>query len=211
MTSSNATRDGLYTIGHSNLDLGDFLAVLVRHEVKMLCDVRSRPGSFRFPQFNREPLEAAASLAKIQYQFLGESLGGRPEDPRAYHSDGRVDYFARRTSADFSVGVDRLLELSRAANIALMCAEEDPLQCHRFLMICPALVERGVMPVHIRRSGIVESQRDAEDRLLELHGGAAFTSGALFVAERGPALEDALRRQAREFAFRTSPEAIEYF
>jgi uncharacterized protein (DUF488 family) len=211
MTLSNNIYNRLFTIGHSNHDLGDFLAILVQHGAKTLCDVRSRPGSFRFPQFNREPLEAAAKLAKIEYNFLGESLGGRPEDPRAYLSDGQVDYFARRKSSDFSTGVDRLLELLRTENVALMCAEEDPLQCHRFLMICPALVERGVAPTHIRRNGILESQRDAEDRLLDLHGGAAFTSGALFIAERGPALEDALRCQAKEFAFRTSPEAIEYF
>jgi uncharacterized protein (DUF488 family) len=211
MTPSNATGSILFTIGHSNHDLGDFLAILVRHGVEALCDVRSRPGSFRFPQFNREPLEAAAACAKIQYQFLGEALGGRPEDPRVYRSNGQVDYVARRKSPDFSAGVDRLLELSRLASIAVMCAEEDPLQCHRFLMICPALMGRGIVPVHIRRSGILESQRDAEDRLLELHGGSAFTSGALFVSERGSALEDALLRQAEEFAFRTSPEAIEYF
>ena len=211
MTPSNATGNVLFTIGHSNHDLGDFFAILVRHGVEALCDVRSRPGSFRFPQFNREPLEAAAACAKIQYQFLGETLGGRPEDPRVYRSNGQVDYVARRKSPDFSAGVDRLLKLSRLASIALMCAEEDPLQCHRFLMICPALIERGVVPVHLRRGGIPESQRDAEDRLLELHGGSAFTSGALFVSERGPALEEALRQQADEFAFRTSPEAIEYF
>lgn len=211
MSPSNATSRILFTIGHSNHDLGDFFAALVEHGVESLCDVRSRPGSFRFPQFNREPLEATASCAKVQYQFLGESLGGRPEDPRVYRSDGRVDYAARRKSPDFSAGIDRLLELSRAGNTALMCAEEDPLQCHRFLMICPALVERGIAPVHIRRAGILESQRDAEDRLLALHGGAAFTTGALFVSERAAALEDALRRQAEEFAFRASPEAIEYF
>jgi uncharacterized protein (DUF488 family) len=211
MSLSNLTINALYTIGHSNHDLGDFLAVLVHHGVETLCDVRSRPGSFRFPQFNREPLEAAAALAKIEYQFLGESLGGRPDDPRVYGSDGLVDYVARRKSPDFSAGVDRLLEFSRTANLALMCAEEDPLQCHRFLMICPALVERGVVPAHIRRNGVLESQCDAEDRLLELHGGSAFTSGALFVSERASALEEAFRRQAEEFAFRTSPEAIEYF
>jgi hypothetical protein len=210
-TPSNATGSILFTIGHSNHDLGDFLAILVHHGVEALCDVRSRPGSFRFPQFNREPLEAAAGCAKIQYQFLGEALGGRPEDPRVYHSNGQVDYVARRKSPDFSAGVERLRELSRSANIALMCAEEDPLQCHRFLMICPALMERGVVPVHIRRGGILESQRDAEDRLLELHGGSTFTSGALFASERGSALEEALRQQSEEFAFRTSPEAIEYF
>ena len=74
MTPSNATGSILFTIGHSNHDLGDFLAILVRHGVEALCDVRSRPGSFRFPQFNREPLEAAAACAKIQYQFLGGIL-----------------------------------------------------------------------------------------------------------------------------------------
>jgi hypothetical protein len=72
-------------------------------------------------------------------------------------------------------------------------------------------MERGVLPVHMRRGGILESQRDAEDRLLELHGGSTFTSGALFASERGSALEEALRQQSEEFAFRTSPEAIEYF
>jgi uncharacterized protein (DUF488 family) len=210
MTPSNTT-SRIFTIGHSNHDLGDFLAVLVNHGVESLCDVRSRPGSFRFPQFNREPLEAASSFAKVQYQFLGESLGGRPEDPRVYRSDGLVDYVARRKSPDFSTGIDRLLELSRAGNLALMCAEEDPLQCHRFLMICPTLIDRGIVPVHIRRGGVLESQRDTEDRLLELHGGGAFTTGALFVSERAAALEDAIRRQAEEFAFRASPEAIEYF
>jgi hypothetical protein len=92
-----------------------------------------------------------------------------------------------------------------------MCAEEDPLQCHRFLMIGPALLQRGVTPSHIRRGGELESQRVAEDRLLKLHDLAAFDSGSLFVFERDAALQDALRRQAREFAYRASPEAIEYF
>ncbi|MGH9676709.1 MAG: DUF488 family protein, partial [Candidatus Acidiferrum sp.] len=132
-------------------------------------------------------------------------------DPRAYHSDGLVNYEERRRAADFSAGIDRALELCRASSIALMCAEEDPLQCHRFLMICPALLERGVTPSHIRRGGEMESQREAEDRLLKLQDLAAFDSGSLFISERDEALRDALRRQAKEFAFRISSEAIEYF
>jgi uncharacterized protein (DUF488 family) len=92
-----------------------------------------------------------------------------------------------------------------------MCAEEDPLHCHRFLMICPALVQRGIEPVHLRRSGVIESQRDAEDRLLQLHGFADVTSNSLFAQGRAPALEDALRLQSEQYGFRTSPEAIEYF
>jgi uncharacterized protein (DUF488 family) len=211
MPITNVITGTLFTIGHSNQEAGDFLSVLSAHGVKTLCDVRSRPGSFRFPQFNREPLEALLATASLKYEFFGETLGGRPADPRVYHSDGRVDYAARRKSPDFAAGIDRLLELSRAASIAVMCAEEDPLECHRFLMICPAFLERGVVPVHIRRGGILESQLDAEDRLLEAHGRTAFATGSLFVSERDSAIEEALQLQAREFAFRASPEAIEYF
>ncbi len=205
------SNSSLFTIGHSSLELDGFLNLLVTHEIKVLCDVRSRPGSFRFPQFNREPLEACLSSSQIQYEFLGETLGGRPSDPRAYHEDGVVNYEERRKASDFRAGIERALELASASNIALMCAEEDPLQCHRFLMICPALLEHAVTPVHIRRGGELESQREAEDRLLRLHDLAAFDSGSLFISERDVALQDALRRQAQEFAFRASPEAIEYF
>jgi uncharacterized protein (DUF488 family) len=201
----------LFTVGHSSLELDGFLRILATHEIKIVCDVRSRPASFRFPQFNREPLEACLASASMQYEFLGETLGGRPSDPRTYNADGIVNYEERRKAHDFRAGIDRALHLSRASNIALMCAEEDPLQCHRFLMICPSLLDCGVTPSHIRRGGELESQREAEDRLLKLHDLAAFDSGSLFISERDVALQDALRRQAQEFAFRASPEAIEYF
>jgi uncharacterized protein (DUF488 family) len=211
MNAHSTPSGALFTIGHSNLEIADFLAVLAARSVQILCDVRSRPASFRFPQFNREPLEALLASASLRYEFFGESLGGRPADLRVYFTDGRVDYAARRKSPEFAAGIDRLLGLSRAANIVLMCAEEDPLQCHRFLMICPALLERGVVPAHLRRGGILESQRDAEDRLLDQHGRSAFATGSLFVSERDSAIEEALLLQAKEFAFRASPETIEYF
>jgi hypothetical protein len=205
------SNSSLFTVGHSSLELDGFLKILLTHEVKIVCDVRSRPGSFRFPQFNREPLEACLASAEIQYEFLGETLGGRPSDPRAYHQDGIVNYEARRKAADFRTGIDRALMLCSSTNVVLMCAEEDPLQCHRFLMISPALLDRGITPVHIRRGGELESQREAEDRLLKLHDLTAFDSGSLFISERDVALQDALRLQAQEFAFRGSPEATEYF
>jgi uncharacterized protein (DUF488 family) len=201
----------LFTIGHSSLEIADFLAVLAAHGVRTLCDVRSRPASFRFPQFNREPLESVLVRAGIRYEFFGETLGGRPADPRVYREDGLVDYAARRRAADFIEGIERALAVSRAGVSALMCAEEDPLQCHRFLMICPALLERAVRPIHIRRGGSLESQSDAEDRLLVLHGFDDVTSTSLFVSGREDAIRDALVLQSKDFAFRASPEAIEYY
>jgi len=211
MRQSSSIAGSIFTIGHSNLELTDFLAVLKQNCVQIVCDVRSRPGSCRFPQFNRECLEAGLGSANIHYEFFGESLGGRPADSRAYQEDGRVDYAARRRAPDFAAGIDQVVALSRDRTVALMCAEEDPLECHRFLMICPALLECSVTPVHIRRGGALESQREAEDRLLELNDLSAFTSNALFTLERDSALEEALRRQAQEYAFRGSPEQTEDF
>lgn len=211
MIATYTSTSTVLTIGHSNLELEDFLAVLTTLGVQILCDVRSRPGSFRFPQFDHEPLQAGLVSAKIGYEFLGEALGGRPSDRHVYRSDGRVDYELRRKAEDFCAGIDCVLGLLRTQRTALMCAEEDPLQCHRFLMICPSLLERGVEPIHIRRGGFLESQREAEDRLLSQHDLSAFTSGALFSSERDSVLPDALRRQAEEFAFRSSPEMLEDF
>jgi uncharacterized protein (DUF488 family) len=211
MTDASFATSRLFTIGHSNLELRDFLGALVRQEISVLCDVRSRPGSFRFPQFNRGPLEAQLATAKIRYEYLGERLGGRPNDPQYYLPDGQADYAARRRAPDFQENVEQVLALCRKHATALMCAEEDPLHCHRFLLICPALTARGIAPIHLRRGGAPESQGDAEDRLLELHGFADVTSDSLFAQGREAALEDALRLQAERYAFRTSPEAIEYF
>lgn len=189
----------------------DFLGTLLRHEVHMVCDVRSRPGSFRFPQFNREPLMAQLANAKIIYQFFGDQFGGRPLDPRYYRSDGLVDYAARRKAPDFEEALDRLLGALKSKNVVVMCAEEDPLHCHRFLLICPALGPHGIVPHHLRRGAALETQRDAEDRLLQTHGFADVTSNSLFSQGRAAALEDALRLQSEQYGYRSSPEAIEYF
>jgi uncharacterized protein (DUF488 family) len=211
MTASAAKKPRLFTLGHSNLEMSDLLGTLLRHEIKVLCDIRSRPGSFRYPQFNRQPLETRLTSAKIRYEFFGEQLGGRPLDPRYYLPNGLVDYASRRKAPDFREAIERAITRSKEVHTAILCAEEDPLHCHRFLLVCPALVQKGVQPVHLRRGGVIEPQRDAEDRLLQLHGFADVTSDSLFAQGREAALEDALRLQAEQYAFRTSPEAIEYF
>lgn len=200
----------LYTIGHSNAELPAFLALLRQCEIALLADVRSRPRSFRFPQFSLPDLEASLRENGLGYLFLGEELGGRPEDPRMYLEDGRVNYRARRKARDFQSGIERIVAEREQRSLALMCAEEDPLHCHRFLMICPELVARGLEPRHIRRGGAIELQRAAEDRLLEAHHFGDVASGALFAVDRACALEDAYDLQAREVAFRADPLTIEF-
>src|SRR5260370_35636399 len=116
--------------------------MLAQHHGQALGDVRSRPGSFRFPQFNCEPLAAGISSLGIRYEFLGETLGGRPADPSVYREDGLVDYAARRRSPDFVAGLERAIALSHTPVVAPMCPEEDPLQSPPFRRISPATMGR---------------------------------------------------------------------
>jgi uncharacterized protein (DUF488 family) len=199
----------LYTVGHSNLEFQQLIAVLGDAHVELLADVRSRPHSSRFPQFSQPGFEKLLQEEGIGYLFLGEELGGRPDDPDMYRANGVADYRARRGSYAFRAGLERLLQELEARSVALMCAEEDPLECHRFLMICPELVRLGVTPVHLRRGSRQESQESAENRLLEMRGFASVTGNTLFPEARAEALEDAYVLQAEKFAFRVDPAAID--
>lgn len=201
----------VFTIGHSASDLDVFLAALQTFEITLLVDVRSRPRSLRFPHFDQEELQQSLRAAGIRYLFLGEELGGRPDDPAAYHPDGLVDYAKRQRSFAFQSGLERVLCEVEQNTVALMCAEEDPLDCHRFLMICPALVGAGIEPKHIRKGAVLETQNAAEDRLLEAHHFSDVTSAALFRADRISALQDAYVAQARKCAFRADPQALDYW
>jgi uncharacterized protein (DUF488 family) len=195
----------VFTIGHSNHAMRVFLDLLHDHSIELLIDVRSLPQSARHPQFSQPGFENALNAAGIRYLFLGEELGGRPDDPDAYRSDGLVDYRARRKSYAFRAGVERLIKELEARSAALMCAEQNPLECHRFLMICPELVAQGIQPLHIRRGSPLETQEAAETRLLASNGYGSVAQNTLFPEMRSEALEKAYVLQAGKCAFRVDP------
>jgi len=199
----------LFTLGHSVMQSSAFLEILERHGISLVIDVRSKPQSYRFPHFDQAELEKTLSAGGIRYLFLGEELGGRPEDPKAYRSDGLVDYRTWRKSRPIQYGIERVLRELAGCDLVLMCAEEDPLNCHRFLMICPELVMVGVEPCHIRKGGVIETQREAEDRLLQSQQLAAVAGASLFSDDREAALEDAYISQSKECAFRVDPRILE--
>ncbi len=199
----------LYTVGHSSLDFEQFAKLLEDTHVELLVDVRSGPYSGRFPQFSQPGFEKLLEGCGISYLFLGEELGGRPDDPDVYRPSGVVDYRSRRRSYAFQAGVERLSRELELRNLALMCAEEDPLECHRFLMICPELLKLGIRPVHIRKDSTLESQESAENRLLEMRGFGGVTGNTLFPEARASALEDAYALQAEKFAFRVDPAFVD--
>ena len=199
----------LLTVGHSILEFENFVTLLRDHGVDLVVDVRSTPQSARLPHFSQPAFEKLLHDNDVAYVFLGEELGGRPDDADAYRPDGLVDYQARRKSYAFQSGLDRLMKEQEGRTVAMMCAEEDPLECHRFLMVCPELTKLGVFPSHIRKGSRIEKQEEAENRLLADTGFEAVAANTLFPGARTDALEDAYRLQSEKFAFRVKPFVVE--
>jgi uncharacterized protein (DUF488 family) len=180
--------------------------------VTAVADVRSQPFSQRHPEFNRPELERSLREHDIGYAFLGDTLGGRPRQPSAYDHEGRVDYQRVRASAVFQQGLSRLVQGLEEQTVAMLCAEEDPLDCHRGLMITPALVELGFSPGHLRADGSIESTEEMESRLLALTGVGRGILDGLFAAtvtaeDRRELLAEAYRQQALRKAFRQRSDA----
>jgi uncharacterized protein (DUF488 family) len=143
----------IYSIGHSNHELEALVALLQRHGVTTLVDVRSQPYSRWVPHMNREPLAQALQAAGLTYVFMGDSLGGRPARPSLYGPEGEPDYERMAATRDFQAGLERLLELAHTGVVAMMCSEGDHTQCHRHKLITPRLLEHGVRVLHIRPDG----------------------------------------------------------
>lgn len=153
----------VYTVGHSNLSLDELLALVARHRVEVLADVRSQPYSRHAPHFGRDPLRAGAREAGIEYVFLGEALGGRPREPAFYDARGHVLYGLVAASERFMVGLKRLEALARERRVAILCGEESPAECHRRLLVGRVLGERGAQVLHLRADGRVQTEPDVRD------------------------------------------------
>jgi uncharacterized protein (DUF488 family) len=154
----------ILTVGHSNQPVSHLLALLRRHDIAVLVDVRSQPYSRFATQFNREQLEPAVTNAHLRYLFMGEELGGRQlgKIPSLDERLARADDVAHLPA--FQRGIDRLLDGAGRYRIAILCAEEDPTECHRRLWVGRALRARGATVLHIRGDG----RLDADEALKRL-------------------------------------------
>jgi uncharacterized protein (DUF488 family) len=157
------------TIGHSNHSFEKFGELLRQHNIVALADVRSAPYSRSNPDFNREFLKTKLAETGIAYVFLGRELGARPEDARFYQQ-GRVQYRVLAQSPLFRAGLDRVIKGAQFQRLALLCAEKEPLECHRTLLVARELVALGASVVHIHADGKLETYADAMTRLLKVLG-----------------------------------------
>jgi uncharacterized protein (DUF488 family) len=157
--------DVIYTIGHSTHSTERFIELLTAHSITAVADVRSHPYSRFNPQFNREGLRADLSKAGLAYVFLGRELGARSEDPTCY-VDRKVQYDLLAHTHLFQEGLSRLVQGVSRHRIALMCAEKDPLTCHRAILVSRHLVSQGIGVQHILEDGRIESHDVALSRLM---------------------------------------------
>lgn len=157
----------LFTIGHSSHGFDAFVALLRRHEIDLVVDVRSQPWT-RWTHFRREELAVGLRRVAIDYLFLGRELGARREEPEAY-ANGQVDYELAAKLPAFRAGVERVVELAQSRRLALLCAEKEPLDCHRTKLIAPHLRDR-VAVAHILADGSLEDDAATERRAAQRRG-----------------------------------------
>ncbi len=170
----------IYTIGYGDRTLDDFIAALHANAIAYLLDVRTAPYSRFKPEFSKEALAKALAAQGIRYVFVGDSLGGRPDDPACY-VDGRVDYDKVRERPFFQRGIERVQAAhAQQLRVVLMCSEGKPEQCHRTKLIGESLVALGIPVVHIDEADRLITHDEAILRLtdgqLNLFGQESFAS-----------------------------------
>jgi uncharacterized protein (DUF488 family) len=143
----------IYTIGHSHIPMARFTELLMLHRVETLIDARSQPHSRFAPQFNRKALHLSLEQAGIAYRYLGDKLGGRPKDPQYRLPHGKIDYRRLAQAPLYREGLQELRREAAQSRVAVLCAEADFRQCHRYWLITRSLVGEGVGIQHILHAG----------------------------------------------------------
>lgn len=156
----------LFTIGYGDRSLGELIALLKKYKINALCDVRSIPFSRFNPSFNKDRLENELKVSGIKYVFLGRELGGRPDDLEVY-VDGKVNYDLVSKTEKFRRGLNRIKDaLNLNYRPVLMCAEKDPIICHRTMLITRHFNSNDVLISHITDKDKVETNSEFENRLV---------------------------------------------
>jgi uncharacterized protein (DUF488 family) len=188
--------DTIYTIGHSTHSVERFAALLKFADITVVSDVRSKPYSRTNPQFNREQLKEFLRAQGIKYVFLGKELGARSDDPSCYQN-GQVQYALLAKTDLFKHGIERVKKGARTYRVALMCAEKDPLDCHRTILVARHLADEGMSVKHILANGRVEDHEQAIERLVSRFRG----QGNDIFQSPQEIIDEAYARRGNEIAY----------
>lgn len=165
MSSDAADPVPIFTIGYGQRNISELLADLDSFNIRFLIDVRSQPYSRFKPDFNKETMAQHLETAGVRYVFMGEMLGGRPDDPSCY-TDGKVDYEKVARQEFYRRGIERLQKAYRQQQrVVLLCSEGKPERCHRASLIGRTLADLAIPVAHIDENGRLVTQEDVMLRL----------------------------------------------
>jgi uncharacterized protein (DUF488 family) len=201
----NETLPVLYTVGHSVHTIDHFIKILQLNTIGAVADVRSSPYSKFTPQFNREALTQRLNEVGIHYVFLGEELGARRNEPECYRNN-KVMYQLVAELPQFKLGVSRLKEGASKMRVAIMCAEKDPLTCHRTVLVAHFARKSFSDTLHILEDGCIETQAAADIRLMrEYH-----LDKEDFFSNFEERLSLAYAKRAEKIAFEETQQKVAY-
>jgi uncharacterized protein (DUF488 family) len=195
----------LYTVGHSVHPIEHFVELLKLNEIEAIADVRSSPYSKFTPQFNREFMKESLKKASIRYVFLGDELGARRSEPECYENN-KVIYSKVARLPSFRQGISRLLEGTEKMRVAIMCAEKDPLTCHRTVLVAHFSRDLFSDALHILEDGNIESRHEADLRLLREYK----LEKEDFFSPYAERLALAYSKRAEKIAYEENDEQIAY-
>ncbi len=161
----------IYSIGHGNKNIKDFIDELKAFKIKYLLDIRSKPYSKWNPQYNQDPIKIELEKNQITYVYSGDYLGGLPEDRSCYDNNGKVIYDLIKEKDFFKNGLNRLISAnSKNINIAIMCSESNPQECHRSKLIGRELLKKEISVNHIVSLNKIKAQETVMNELTKGKG-----------------------------------------
>jgi len=138
----------IYTVGHSNLSLMNFLTLIQANNITHIIDIRSIPYSRHAPWSNKSRLSELLKPFGIRYTYLGHKLGGKKKTMGETQRQQGVT-----PKAIYNDAIQMLLQLSLRDNLSLLCSESDPADCHRQHTIAQTLIDSGATVIHILKDG----------------------------------------------------------
>jgi uncharacterized protein (DUF488 family) len=156
----------VFSIGHGGRSVDGLVTQLRAYDIPFLIDVRSVPYSRFQRAFCREPLGLALERQQLKYVYMGDALGGRPQDPACYDANGNVDYQLCRTRDEFRRGIERVQTAHhKGMRVCLLCAEARPTSCHRTKLLGRVLHDHGITVEHVLPDGTLRTQAQVIDEL----------------------------------------------
>ena len=158
----------IYTIGHSNYSVEKLLDMLKIYEIDCVIDIRGTPYSKYNVQFNKETIRKTLTDRGYLYIYMGKEFAVQRMNKSSYTKEGYADFEKSMRDEHFLEGIKRLKNgLNKGYKIALMGAMQDPINCHRAILVGRALREKGFNVKHILHEGTLASQEELEERILE--------------------------------------------